>query len=84
MANTISYPSYNQTRNLTENIPNQYETLQDSFRVSEMDSQTAGKSTEYHVTQEVIDQVRDINLLNEASESTKFVVSYGRVLARSQ
>ncbi|MDO8335857.1 MAG: hypothetical protein Q7T74_03705 [Candidatus Saccharibacteria bacterium] len=86
MANTISYPtSYNHTRNLIEQpLSIQHETEAHTFDVSEMDSQTAGDNTKYNVTQAVIDQVQNINLSKEASDTTKFIVAYGRTLARSQ
>lgn len=83
MANTISYPSYNQSRNLTESLPIQYEAELDTFTVSEMDSQTAGKNLQYEVSPEVVAQVHEIQLKEQISNTTKSVVSY-RMLALNQ
>lgn len=83
MANTISYPSYNQSRNLTESLPIQYETQSETFTVSETDSQTAGKNLQYEVSPEVVAQVQEIQLKEQISNTTKSVVSY-RMLALNQ
>lgn len=83
MANTISYLSYNQSRNLTESLPIQYETEPDTYKVSEMDSQTAGKNLQYQVSPEVVAQVHEIQLKEQISNTTKSVVSY-RMLALNQ